>query len=115
MVRGMLCVFIAGWVAWFWIDKPDPRAYPPPPVSDSVVQNFQRAFDMLKGGFPDLAYLYIWNAHYLILSLLGGLLLLALFQGVSRFLGRRRMRRQYLPPQRGEQAQQPPQGRETPE
>ena len=115
MFRSMLFVFIAGWVAWFWIDKPDPRAYPLPPVSDSVVQNFQRAFDMLKGGFPDLAYLYIWNAHYLILSLLGGLLLLALFQGVSRVLGRRRMRRQYLPPQRGEQAQQPPQGRETPE
>lgn len=115
MFRSMLFVFIAGWVVWFWVDKPDPRAYPMPPVSDSMVQNFQRAFDMLKGGFPELAYLYIWNAHYLILTLLGGLVLLTLFQGLSRFLGRRRMRRQYLPPRRGVETKREPRSRETPE
>lgn len=98
MFRSMLSVFIGGWMLWFWIDKPDPRQYPLPPVSDSVTENFQRAFDMLKGGYPEIAFLYIWDAHYLILSLLGGLMLVALWQSVSRTLSRRRMRRDYLPP-----------------
>ena len=52
---------------------------------------------MLKAGYPKVAYVYIWNAHYLLLSILGGLLL-ALITGVlSDALGRRRMRRLVLP------------------
>lgn len=98
MFRSTLFVFIAGWVLWFWIDKPDPRNFRMPQLSDSMVENFQTAFNMLKGGYPDVSFLFIWNAHYLILSLLGGLILLSLLQSVSRFVRRRRLRKDYLPP-----------------
>ena len=73
-----------------------------PPVSDSMIENFQTAFNMLKSGYADLSFLYIWNAHYLILSLLGGLILLFLVQSISRFMRRRRMRKDYLPPKQVE-------------
>ncbi len=71
-----------------------------PAVSDSMIENFQTAFNMLKGGYPEMSFLFIWNAHYLILSLLGGLILLSLLQSMSGFMRRRRMRKDYLPPKR---------------
>jgi len=102
MFRSTLFAFIAGWVVWFWIDKPDPRGFRMPPVSDSMIENFQTAFNMLKGGYPEASFLFIWNAHYLVLSLLGGLILLSLFQSISGFMRRRRMRKAYLPSKRVE-------------
>ena len=105
MFRSTLFAFIAGWFLWFWIDKPDPRMMRMPPVSESTVENFQTAFNMLKSGYPELSFLFIWNAHYLILSLLGGVILLSLLQGVSGFMRRRRMRKDYLPPKRVEKPQ----------
>lgn len=71
-----------------------------PPVSDSMTGNFQTAFNMLKGGYSEASFLFIWNAHYLVLSLLGGLILLSLFQSISGFMRRRRMRKAYLPSKR---------------
>ena len=100
MFRSILSVFIAGWVLWFWIDKPDPRNFRMPAVSDSMIENFQTAFNMLKGGYPEASFLFIWNAHYLMLSLLGGLMLLSLLQGISGVMRRRRMRKAYLPSKR---------------
>jgi len=100
MFRSTLFVFIAGWVLWFWIDKPAPRDIRLPPVSDSMIENFQTAFNMLKGGYPEVSFLFIWNAHYLVLSLLGGLILLSLLQSMSGFMRRRRMRKAYLPSKR---------------
>ena len=65
---------------------------------------FQRAFNMLKAGHPDVAYVYLWDAHYLLLSLLGGILVAVVFGSVSDYLGRQRMRRHFRPPERVEKA-----------
>jgi|GEM_PF-871407 len=100
MLRSTFLVFIAGWIAWFWIDKPDTRQFRMPRAGDSMLDNFQTAFDMLKAGYIDMSFVYLWNAHYLMLSLLGGALLAAVYGGVGDYLGRRRMRRHFLPPAR---------------
>jgi hypothetical protein len=98
MLRNAFIVFLLGWVTWFWIDKPPPEQQHLPEVSDSLVENFQVAFDILKAGYPKVAFVYIWNAHYLLLSIAGGLLLALLIGAVSDALGRRRMRRHIMPP-----------------
>ena len=100
MLRSTFLVFIAGWIAWFWIDKPDARQFRMPEPSDSMLDNFQIAFDMLKAGFVDMSFIYLWNAHYLVLSVLGGALLAVLYGAVADHLGRRRIRRHFLPPAR---------------
>ena len=100
MLRSTFLVFIAGWTAWFWIDKPDARQFHMPETGDSMLGNFQTAFDMLKAGYIDMSFVYLWNAHYLVLSLLGGALLAAIAGGLGDYLGRRRMRRHFLPPAR---------------
>ena len=99
MLRSSFLVFIAGWVLWFWIDKPPAGVARLPRPDDSMVENFQRAFDMLKAGHLDIAWLYIWNAPYLVLSLLGGALLSVMLGVISDRLARRRMRNHFLPPQ----------------
>ena len=98
MLRNTFIVFLLGWVTWFWIDKPPPEQQRLPEVSDSLVENFQVAFDILKAGYPQVAFVYIWNAHYLLLSIAGGLLLAVIIGAVSDALGRRRMRRRIMPP-----------------
>jgi hypothetical protein len=98
MFRSTFLVFIAGWITWFWIDKPrgGPRALPP--AGDSLVGNFQQAFDILKAGQPKLAFVYIWSAHYIVISLLGGILLTGAYNGIAGYLARRRMRGHFAPP-----------------
>ena len=100
MLRSAFIVFIAGWLLWFSIDKPPVGQLGLPETSGSVTENFQRAFNMLKAGHPDVAYVYIWDAHYILLSLLGGILVAVLYGSVSYYLGRRRMRRHFRPPER---------------
>ncbi len=100
MLRSAFVVFLLGWVIWFWIDKPPPAQLQLPPVSDSLVENFQVAFDLLKSGYVEVAYVYIWNAHYLLLSLLGGVLVAVIYGVISDYLSRRRMRRNFMPPVR---------------
>jgi hypothetical protein len=97
MLRSTLLVFIAGWVAWFWIDKPRGGPYRLPPASDSLVENFQRAFDILKAGQVKLAYVYIWDAHYLVLSLLGGALVAMVYSSIASHFSRQRLRKFMLP------------------
>ena len=97
MLRNAFIVFLLGWYLWFWIDKPPPGQQRLPEVSDSLVENFQVAFNMVKAGYPKVAYVYIWPAHYLLLSIIGGLLLALITGTVSDMLGRRRMRRLVLP------------------
>jgi hypothetical protein len=97
MLKGIFLVFIAGWVAWFWIDKPPAGQFELPPASDSLVENFQRSFNLLKAGYPDMAYLYIWHAHYLILSAVLGILAAIAFGSLSDHLARKRMRRHSYP------------------
>ena len=79
-------------------NKPPPEQLRLPEVSDSLVENFQVAFDMVKAGYPKVAFVYIWNAHYLLLSIAGGVLLAVTIGVVSDALGRRRMRRHIMPP-----------------
>ena len=98
MLRNVFIVFLLGWVSWFWIDKPPPEQQRLPEVSDSLIENFQAAFDILKAGYPEVAFVYIWNAHYLLLSIAGGVLLSVGIGTVSDALSRRRMRRHIMPP-----------------
>ena len=100
MLRSAFIVFVAGWLLWFSIDKPPVGQLGLPKVSDSITENFQRAFNMLKAGHPDVAFVYIWDAHYILLSLLGGVLVAVVYGSVSDSLGRRRMRRHFRPPAR---------------
>lgn len=98
MLRNAFIIFLLGWTIWFWIDKPPPQQQRLPEVSSSLVENFQVAFNMLKTGYPEVAFVYIWNAHYLLLSLLGGVLLAVSIGAVSDMLSRRRMRLRNMPP-----------------
>ncbi len=100
MLRSSFFVFLLGWVLWFWIDKPPPGQMQLPEVSDSLIENFQVAFDILKAGYPNVSFIYIWNAHYLLLSILGGALLAVSTGLFSDMLARRRMRRNIMPPPR---------------
>lgn len=98
MLRNAFIVFLLGWMGWFWIDKPPLDQQRLPDVSDSLIENFQAAFNILKAGYPEVAFVYIWNAHYLLLSLAGGVLLSVSIGAVSDALSRRRMRRLIMPP-----------------
>jgi hypothetical protein len=84
-------------VAWFLIDKPGAAQSGFPEQSDNLLDNFQLAFNMVKAGYPDLAFIYIWKHHYIVLSLLCGALLAVATGTVSDWLGRRRMRQLVLP------------------
>ena len=100
MLRSTFIVFLAGWILRFLIDKPPAGQLGLPKVSDNMLDNFQQSFDMLKAGHLDMAYVFIWDAHYLVLSLAGGMLVALIFGMLSDQLGRRRMRRNFLPPVR---------------
>ncbi len=97
MLRSSFLVFICGWVLWFMLDKPGAVQFSFPERSDDLLGNFQYAFDMLKAGYPGLAFIFIWKQHYIVLSLLCGALLAVAAGTLGDFLGRRRMRRLVLP------------------
>lgn len=91
MLRAAVLVFVTGWIVWFWLDK---SPLPPPfqGGNEQLVVNFQHAFNLLKRGYFSEAYTFIWRAHYLLLSLLGGLLASMAAAAVSRLWTRRRYR-----------------------
>ena len=97
MLRSSFVVFIVGWIAWFALDKPAPGYGPFPRASENLLDNFQLAFNMLKAGQWEYAFVFIWHAHYIVLSLLAGALLAMLFASASEHLGRRRTRKHVLP------------------
>jgi hypothetical protein len=97
MFTGIFLVFIGGWITWFWIDKPPAGQFALPPSGDSLVEDFQISMDLLKAGHPDMAYLYIWHAHYLILSVVLGLLVAVMFRTIADHLSRKSRRRHYYP------------------
>lgn len=101
MIRSSFVVFIVGWIAWFTLDKPRPGYGPLPHASENLLDNFQLAFNMIKAGQLEHAFVFIWHAHYIVLSLLVGALLAMLFASVSEHLGRRRMRRLMTPGRKG--------------
>lgn len=91
MFNYSVLVFVSGWVLWFVIDK---HAFLPgvlPPPGDSMQLNFQLAFDLLKSGYIKAAFVFIWQAHFLVLSVIGGVLLTAAMNMLSG-----RIRRYFL-------------------
>lgn len=99
MLRNAFIVFIGGWIIWFWIDKPRTGLDRFLQADDSMLVNFQRAFELLKSGYLAQSFIYIWNAHYLVLSLIGGASLTLLYNFISGYLARKRMSSRFvLPP-----------------
>jgi len=91
-------MFIAGWALWFSIDKhPISLGVMPPAELDSMIGNFQLAFDMMSDGFIKASYVFIWKEHFIVASIIAGLLSSAIFQSTSNILRRRRLRRVMLP------------------
>lgn len=98
MFRGTLIAFVLGWGIWLWIDK-NPAALGPLPYprDGEFLQNFQVTIDLIKQARIKAAFLYIWKAHYLVLSLAFGLLLGLLGNSLARVWSRRRLTRLYVP------------------
>ncbi len=108
-------VFIGGWVLWFFIDKhASAPGMPVPETLDTMLENFQLCFDILKAGYMKAAYVFIWKAHYLVLSVIGGLLLSILFEQVSGMLRRRHLRHLMWPQKNVQGTQQATEGQLAP-
>jgi len=98
MLRGIVIAFIAGWAAWFWIDKSPHSLGPLPPAQqEQLSANFQIAVDLVKAQRYTAAFVYLWKAHYLVLSVAAGLLVAMIGGSLSRLLARRRFARLYVP------------------
>lgn len=98
MLRGALIAFVCGWALWFWIDKSPTALGPLPwPADGEYLRNFQTAFDLLRQARVKAAFVYIWKAHFIVLSLGIGLVLGMALNAVSRGLSRNRLVKLYLP------------------
>jgi len=93
MFNSSIFVFILGWVLWFLIDKQPPALGTVLPAAmDNMLDNFQLSFDMLKAGYLTASYVFIWKAHYFVLSIIGGLLGSTMLDGGMQILRRRHLR-----------------------
>ena len=98
MLNHSIFIFVIGWVLWFVIDKhPVSLGAIVPGESGSMLNNFQLAFDMLKAGYLKASYIFIWKAHYIVLSLTAGLMTSIIFQAVSNIFRRRKLRQLMWP------------------
>ena len=92
MFNFSVIVFVIGWILWFLIDKhPASLGVIVPGELDTLLDNFQLAFDMLTAGFLRASYVFIWKAHYIVLSIITALLLSAVHGWVSNVLRRRHL------------------------
>ncbi len=92
MFNSSVFIFILGWVLWFFIDKqPASLGVVVPDEMDTMLENFQLSFDILKAGFLSAAFVFIWKAHYFVLSAITGLLLTILIDSGRNLLRRRRL------------------------
>lgn len=98
MLRNTFIVFIGGWTIWFWIEKPRTGLDQFLQTDDSMLINFQRSFDLLKSGYLEQSYIYIWNAHYIVLSLIIGIILSGLYGFIIDYLARKRTRKHFILP-----------------
>jgi hypothetical protein len=109
MLRGALIAFVAGWVLWFWLDKsPAVLGRLPHPEEGDYLRNFQVTIDLVKQGRVQAAFIYIWKAHYLVLSLGVGLVLGMGFASLSRAISRNRLLKLYLPARESRKKPPPP-------
>jgi hypothetical protein len=114
MFRAIVIVFLLGWSGWFLVDKsPSSMGRLPEPQED-ILQNFQTAFDMLKAGYLIPAWVFIWHAHYLLLSIVGGLLLSMGWDSITGMLSRKRLRKLYIPQRRNNELERGDRGAPKP-
>ena len=98
MFNFSVIVFVIGWALWFFIDKhPASLGVVVPEELDTVLENFQLAFDMLSAGYLRASFVFLWKAHYIVFSVITALLLSALHGGISNFLRRRHLRQLMWP------------------
>jgi len=98
MFNHTIFMFIAGWGLWFSIDKhPMSLGVILPGELDRMIDNFQLAFDMMSDGFIKASYVFIWKTHFIVVSIIAGLLSTAMFQSISNILRRGRLRQVMLP------------------
>ena len=98
MFNFSIIIFILGWVLWFFIDKhPASLGIIVPEELDTMLDNFQLAFDLLADGFLRASYIFIWKAHYIVLSIIMALLTSALHQTLSNVLRRQHLRQVMWP------------------
>ena len=92
MLNHSIFMFVIGWVLWFFIDKhPASLGVIVPGELDTLLNNFQLAFDMLKAGYLKASFVFIWKAHYIVIAIMAGLLSSIIFQGVANILRRRKL------------------------
>jgi hypothetical protein len=92
MLNHSIFMFIIGWVLWFVIDKqPATLGAIVPGELGNLLDNFQLAFDMAKAGYLKASYVFIWKEHYIVLSLIAGLMSSVIFQSFSNALRRRKL------------------------
>ena len=93
MFNFSIIIFVVGWVLWFFIDKhPASLGVIVPAELDTMRANFQLAFDLLTAGYLRASYVFIWKAHYIVLSIIAALLISALREATSNILRRRHLR-----------------------
>ena len=98
MLRGALLAFVAGWIIWLWIDKnPALLGQLPYPSDGDFLGNFQVTINLLKEARLKAAFIYIWKAHYIVLSLGVGLVIAMIGASFSRILSRNRLLKLYVP------------------
>ena len=98
MFNFSIIVFVIGWVLWFFIDKhPVSLGVTVPAELDTMLANFQLAFDMLTAGYLRASFVFIWKAHYIVLSIIAALLISALREATSNVLRRRHLRQLMWP------------------
>jgi len=95
MIRNAFIAFICGWLIWFSIDKPPGGLDQFLQIDDSMLINFQRAFDLAKAGYIAPSFVYIWYAHFIVLSLISGVILGYFYDAVTAYWSRRRRRTEF--------------------
>ena len=108
MYQSTIITFLAGWALWFLLDKhPAALGIMLPEAQDDMLDNFQISFDLLKQGHLRAAYTFIWEAHYLVLSVLGGILFGMVAGGIGGIFRRRRWMQMYFPNRKGPGSKEP--------
>ncbi len=98
MLNFSIIIFVIGWVLWFLIDKhPASLGTMVPTALDSMLKNFQLAFDMLTAGYFRASYVFIWQEHYIVLTIIFALLISAIAQMISAVFRRRHLRQLMWP------------------
>ena len=98
MFNFSIIIFVIGWALWFLIDKhPASLGVVVPEELDTLLDNFQLAFDMLTAGFLRASFVFIWKAHYIVVSIITALLLSAIHGGLSNVLRRHHLRQLMWP------------------